>query len=73
MTRSARGRKPAKRAQRAKSVENEGKHRVDHARSGRGAVPSPRVAHWQLSPTGILLFGRPPGEPQLRHDDRRAA
>jgi hypothetical protein len=69
MTRSARGRKPAKRAQRAKSVDNEGKHRVEHARSGRGAVPSPWLARWQLSPTGIQLFGRPPGEPQGSDDD----
>jgi hypothetical protein len=50
-------------AQRAKSVEKEGEHRVDHARNGREAAPSPWIAHWPLSPTGIQPFGRASGEP----------
>jgi hypothetical protein len=35
---------PEASAQCAKGVESEGEHRVEHARSGRGAVPSPWLA-----------------------------
>ena len=50
-------------AQRAKSVENEGQHRADRARSWREAAPSPWIANWQPSPMGIQLFGGTLGEP----------